>query len=279
MEDIQGADLGASSLTNDIDTSNSENLNAENTQAQEAFKWGDIGLDPKADKRFETMWKHPTDLFKSLKEMERSTEKNNQSLNQYKKQVEELNNVQSEYSQIKNYIEMLEKDPVYGQQLKQIIESFNGNIKKQKYGADVPDELIQRLEHLEGKDKALAEQQKLEQETKEWKTTFSGMEEWAKKYDVDFSQETQQEFVNFLFQYQEKLGRNVTPIEAKALFYEVATPQVFEKSKISGQQIAIKNIKNNSLSSALTGNKNTTKIEPKRDATKMSFTDYFNSRG
>lgn len=257
-------------IENISDSSNNEqskNIQEENN----SFNWSDyIKTDEgkELDKRFGSMWKSPKDLYDSYHNIEKAYQKNQGSLKETQDKMQELNRIAEEYNQLNTAIKNIENDPVFSERFREMLADYTGEIKKQKYGtSEISDEIVQKLAKFDEFMNQQEETKQLNELTEQWKSEFSFMQEWSKKYGSEFDPQDFKEFC---------IKNNILdPKEARFKFIELATPQIIEASRLKAQENTVKNIQKNKFSNAISSNG----INKNNDnSLSMNLTDYIKSK-
>jgi hypothetical protein len=181
------------------------------------------------DKRFKEHWgEDPNKMYDTLRHLE----KRQSEFDTAQSQVKELQEYQ-------NTVKGLLDHPELGPALTQVIEDFENNQLKAKYGEMSPEQLEmvkaqdQRLSELEEKYQSHEQEQKFNAIKEEAETQLSNVNALAKEYGIELDEG------QFLTYCQEN---NVPVTMMQAAFLEHALPILKDKFQIKGEENARKNI-------------------------------------
>lgn len=248
MEEAQVAQetqVDFSSGDNGADTVN-QDQSTQDQVVQDVFDWSKYGIDTKADKRFGTMWKSPADLFNAYKNSEQEWNKFKPQLNDYQKKNQEYEKSISEYRRAEEYLNSILQHPQMGVQFQQLLDQYEKAQKASKYGENVPDHVIeklQRLDQLEARFNQQEEQTRISETSKQIDTALNEIADFAKQNNIKYDQ---REFL----EYCKANEIPANPTVLNAVFKSVAMGKILEMNTAKTQQDVLGNIQNNKVNSA-----------------------------
>jgi hypothetical protein len=205
------------------------------------------------DKRFGTIYKTPDDVYKAHREMEKMFNPLQDKVKEYEQKINEYSQLQgklteyeskiNQYQPLEQYINYLDQNPQYGGKVKAVLEEINKEIRRNQYGADLPDEIVRELEESRRfREEAAREKEKAEfertvsQGSEVAKTQLTEIDQIASKFNIDFDKS---EFIEWA------IKKDFSPNELKARFIEHALPEIEKFAQVSGEKRVINNINSN----------------------------------
>ena len=286
--DDTSTNLGTSETANTTVETENENTEAVQTETEvqpQAQTTQDI-LDWTKDLRYEKSWKKDSNnLYRSYRDMEKTFNPLKQRAEQYDKltgtfkqfklEPEKLGEYVKEYQELKNpdrreykvtsYFDKWLNDPKFSQQVQNFFAELEKAERQAKWGAELSDEIISKLEGLE---KFKTEAEKKEQEAKEntyraevtatIQTQTKMNEDYAKKHNIEYDDATH----NALIQYCQDEG--IEPKYMHWAFKNFCEDAILEANKKTAVTDTAKKIQNQRKLGIVTTTKGTApKTEPK----------------
>jgi len=207
-----------------------EGNGVENSVSPEQSLW-------EQDKRFETMWdKNPDNLYKSYKALETKLNDNGASIrSEYDEKIKGMQGDLDQYGSLKQYLTTIENHPELSGKFREMIEGFNKQLNREKYGADLPEEVMSRLDEFDSLKEHIqkGEQEKLVQQNLDViNKQFDEINEFADRHNLSYDE---QEFLAYAKE------NNISPEFMKAAFVNQVLPQVEESIRSKTQQSVLKN--------------------------------------
>lgn len=189
------------------------------------------------DGRYESMWnKSPENLYKSYKDLEKKLNDNGNTIrSEYDGKMKDMTEKLGRHEQLENYLSTIEAHPELSKRFTGMIEDFNKQLNREKYGSDLPQEAIDKFQELDSLKEHIqnGENEKLVNENlKVIDQQFDEMNEIAKKYNFTYDE---QEFLAYAKE------NDVKPSMMKAVFLNQVLPQIENSIVTRTQEATLKN--------------------------------------
>lgn len=289
MDNVQG-----NTATQEIDNSIEESSEVDNQRpaqpaeaAPEAQRPAEQpeDYDYKKDKRWGKHWKSEQDMYKSIKEMDKwqnsvhrplkeQFDKYNQHFKTYGIDANKLEDALKEYQSFKdpatpqnqwwNYLQSKMANKEISQKVMDFFTKLEQEELQNKYGANLPPELYEKLdsaEKIQQEFEAMkqAEQKRIasEENVKIINEQKELISKWAEENDVEFNDDVWKS----LLDYAEK--ENISPKELQYRFAYFANKAVRESAKNKATQATLKNVADSKKAGMLPSNGSKTTGQPK----------------
>jgi hypothetical protein len=189
------------------------------------------------DKRYETFWKKdPNNLYGSYKTLEQKLEENGLKIKEYEEKIDNLNKSNSEVSELTNYFESISKHPAFSNKFNDLINEYNKSIRREAYGADLPDHIVDKLQKVDELEEYVQKQKETEKVTEQSKIIEeqqSKIDEIAKKHNIEYDKN---EFLEWCKE------NRIAPSSMEAHFIKHAYNHIIGAVKHQTQNTVIKNV-------------------------------------
>ncbi len=243
------ASLGQDNSPVQEPASDVDNSSPDNAAAQPAHNWQE-------DKRYSTYWKEdPNEMYGSYKSLEQKLQDNGSKIKEYEGQIDNLTKSSNEANDLRSYIESMQNHPEYSGKLTELVDGFNKAARREAYGADLPDHVVERLGEIDNIKAELAERKEQEAVAEQEKIVSSQLkeiEDVAKKYNIAYDDKVKDEFVKWC------LEKNISPSNLRSKFLEKALDEGNIAASVANktQEKVIKNITKNKAGSLPSGSNN-----------------------
>ena len=217
-------------------------------------------FDYKKDKRYGAMWKDENDIYKSYRNMEKTynpikskLDTYNQLYEQYGVSDDNLEEVFKEYHQLKDpetplnqwatYLNKWLSNEIYQPKVVEMFRNLEKEETRRKWGENVPDEIVEKLERMEELERKVQERERAEEESKQQEklvgSISQGMNEvreYAAKHDLVFDQKLESEFIDYCIQ------QNVDPNYILDRFIRLSNEYINNNIVKKTQDNTIKNV-------------------------------------
>lgn len=182
--------------TQDVEIPQQEDIATDETTTDDAMTAQEYAW--QQDNRYKTgSWKNPDDIYTSYREMEKAYSPLKQKQKEYEEKLKTYETELGSSKQITDYLNFLLSDDRYKDEATRFFAEMNKKVKMSQYGADLPDEVYQRLQKVDEYEQKLKEYEfnkEVETNKSIIEDNMTQIKDFATKHNIEYDEA---DFLNY----------------------------------------------------------------------------------
>lgn len=203
------------------------------------------------DEQYETEWaKNPNKLYEAYNGLKKTITDNEKTLSQHQEDLKKVNEELGQYNELKSFLDTVKGNPKWSEKLVTFFNEFEKEMRRDRYGSDLPDEVVNKLDKLDLLENHINKQEEekvVAQTTEIVNKEFSEIDKLCEKYALEYDEKS---FIQAVQQ------NSVQPNMIKSFFVSHALPQIEKHLTVKTQDDVIHNQKKSTGRSDIKKSKN-----------------------